>query len=34
MITHRLGLDEIAQGFRAAASGEDCLKVIIEPHRS
>jgi len=33
MITHRLRLDDISQGFQAAAKGENCLKVIIEPNR-
>jgi L-iditol 2-dehydrogenase len=31
MITHRLSLDEIGEGFRLAAEGRECLKVIIEP---
>ena len=31
MITHRLSLDQIGEGFRLAAAGNDCLKVIIEP---
>ncbi|MCD6359481.1 MAG: zinc-dependent dehydrogenase [Armatimonadetes bacterium] len=31
MITHRLPLDEIQEGFRLAAEGAECLKVIIEP---
>lgn len=33
MITHRLGLDEIGEGFKLASEGKDCLKVIIEPNR-
>ena len=33
MITHRLSLDEIGEGFRLASAGEQCLKVIIEPNR-
>ena len=33
MITHRLSLDEIGEGFRLASEAEDCLKVIIEPNR-
>lgn len=32
MITHRLSLDQILEGFRVASSGEG-LKVIIEPHK-
>jgi L-iditol 2-dehydrogenase len=32
MITHRLSLEEIREGFRVASSGEG-LKVIIEPDR-
>lgn len=31
MITHRLPLDQIQEGFRLASEGEQCLKVIIEP---
>jgi len=33
MITHRLPLDEIAEGFRIASEGTECVKVIIEPNR-
>jgi len=33
MITHRLSLDEIGEGFRLASEADDCLKVIIEPNR-
>ncbi|MDP8225676.1 MAG: alcohol dehydrogenase catalytic domain-containing protein [Candidatus Lernaella stagnicola] len=32
MITHRLPLDEIQQGFDLVAGGTECLKVVIEPH--
>jgi L-iditol 2-dehydrogenase len=32
MITHRLSLDRIAEGFSLAARGVDCLKVIVFPH--
>jgi L-iditol 2-dehydrogenase len=32
MITHRLSLEEIGEGFRVASSGEG-LKVVIEPNR-
>ena len=32
MITHRLPLEEIEKGFRIAAEGKECLKVIIEPN--
>jgi L-iditol 2-dehydrogenase len=31
MITHRLGLAGIQEGFRSASEGKDCLKVIIDP---
>ena len=34
MITHRLTLDEIGAGFELAGAGSECLKVILEPHRS
>lgn len=30
MITHRLPLDEIQEGFRLASEGEGCLKVVVE----
>ncbi|MFQ6130509.1 MAG: alcohol dehydrogenase catalytic domain-containing protein [Armatimonadota bacterium] len=33
MITHRLSLDEIGEGFRLAGEADNCLKVIIEPNR-
>lgn len=33
MITHRLSLEKIAEGFRIASHGEG-LKVIIEPHKN
>jgi L-iditol 2-dehydrogenase len=32
IITHRLTLDMIAEGFSLAAAGKDCLKVIIQPN--
>jgi L-iditol 2-dehydrogenase len=32
MVTHRLALDDIAEGFRLTAEGGKSLKVIIEPH--
>lgn len=32
MITHRLSIDDTAEGFRLAAGATDCLKVIIQPH--
>ena len=32
MITHRLPLDEIGEGFRLACAGAESLKVIIQPH--
>jgi len=33
MITHRLSLQEIAEGFRLVAEAGESLKVIIEPNR-
>jgi L-iditol 2-dehydrogenase len=33
MITHRLGLAEIARGFALAADGRESIKVVIEPQR-
>ncbi|MEM2908302.1 MAG: zinc-dependent dehydrogenase [Candidatus Hadarchaeales archaeon] len=33
MITHRFGLSESQRAFELAVSGEECLKVIIEPQR-
>lgn len=32
MITHRLPLSRIGEGFRLAAEAQDSIKVIIEPH--
>ncbi len=32
MITHRLPLDEIEEGFRLVMEGEDSLKVVIQPN--
>lgn len=32
IITHRLPMDRIAEGFAMASSGKDCLKVIIKPN--
>jgi L-iditol 2-dehydrogenase len=34
MITHRLSLEETALGFKLVAEAKECIKVIIEPHRS
>lgn len=34
LITHRIPLEKIAEGFRLAAEGKDCLKVMIQPHQS
>ena len=31
IITHTLGLDKIAEGFKLAAEGKESLKVIIKP---
>jgi L-iditol 2-dehydrogenase len=31
LITHRLGLSRIQEGFRLATEGKNCIKVIIEP---
>ena len=32
MITHRLGLDDAALGFKLTADARDSLKVIVQPH--
>ena len=32
MITHRLSLDEIGEGFLLASEADHCLKVIIQPN--
>ncbi|MGA3173736.1 MAG: alcohol dehydrogenase catalytic domain-containing protein [Syntrophorhabdales bacterium] len=32
LITHRYGLEDIMEGFKIAAEGKNCLKVIIKPH--
>jgi L-iditol 2-dehydrogenase len=32
MITHRLGLEQIGQGFRLVSDAKDSMKVIIHPH--
>jgi len=32
LITHRLSLDEIAEGFRLVLEGREAIKVIIRPH--
>ena len=34
MITHRIGLDEIQNGFDLVQNGTESLKVIVEPHRN
>jgi L-iditol 2-dehydrogenase len=34
MITHRLPLDQTALGFKLVAEAKECIKVIIEPHKS
>jgi L-iditol 2-dehydrogenase len=31
LVTHRTGLDEIAQGFALVAEGDESVKVIVEP---
>lgn len=31
LITHRLGLKDIAKGFKLVAQAKDCLKVIVKP---
>jgi L-iditol 2-dehydrogenase len=33
MITHRLGLSEVARGFQLVARGGDSIKVIVTPHQ-
>lgn len=33
MITHRLGLEETALGFKLVSEAKECIKVVIEPHR-
>jgi L-iditol 2-dehydrogenase len=33
LITHRLGLKDAGLGFQLAASGKECIKVIIEPDK-
>ncbi len=33
MITHRLTLNEIGEGFKIASNGKECLKVIIKPNK-
>jgi L-iditol 2-dehydrogenase len=32
LITHRLALDDIVQGFQLVADGQESIKVIIKPH--
>ncbi|MFH1593283.1 MAG: zinc-dependent dehydrogenase [Candidatus Omnitrophota bacterium] len=34
LISHRLGLDEAARGFRLVAEARDSLKVILQPHKA
>lgn len=34
LITHRLSLEDTALGFRLVAEAKECIKVIIEPHKS
>jgi L-iditol 2-dehydrogenase len=34
MITHRLSLEETGLGFKLVAEARECIKVIIEPHKS
>ncbi|MFH0790337.1 MAG: alcohol dehydrogenase catalytic domain-containing protein [Candidatus Omnitrophota bacterium] len=34
LITHRLSLKETGLGFQLVAGAKDCVKVIIEPHKS
>ena len=33
MITHRLGLSEIEQGFKLVTEAKESVKVVIEPHK-
>jgi L-iditol 2-dehydrogenase len=32
MITHRVNMANAARGFQIAASGQDCMKVVVLPH--
>ena len=32
MITHRVDMANAARGFQTAASGQDCIKVVVLPH--
>jgi L-iditol 2-dehydrogenase len=34
MITHRLKLSEIGLGFKLVSEAKDCVKVVIEPHKT
>lgn len=34
LITHRLELNEAAQGFKLVAEAKDCIKVILEPDKN
>jgi len=34
MITHRLPLEEAAEGFKLVAEARECIKVILKPHHS
>ncbi len=34
LITHRLSLEDAALGFRLVAEARECIKVIIQPHKS
>lgn len=33
MITHRVGMADAGEGFRIAAAGRDCMKVVVLPHQ-
>ena len=33
LITHRLGLDEVGEGFRLTAAAGESLKIIVDPTR-
>lgn len=34
LVTHRLGLDEIQEGFRLVSEAKESIKIIIKPHKN